>query len=87
MTRVGDPIPSPVFVPVAGGRHIVYAASQAEVEAIGHDAAYATTLCGLPCGADPVRRRREARGLPDCAVCRAEDTRRWPNAASRRMMR
>jgi hypothetical protein len=87
MTRVNDPIPMLVFVPVEGGRHIVYAGLQADIERLGAEAVYATTLCGLPCGLDPVQRRREAKGLPTCAPCVAEDLRRYPDGASRRLLR
>lgn len=87
MTRANDPIPMLVFVPVGGSRHIVYGGLEAEVKRLGADVVYATTLCGLPCGLDPVQRRREAKGLPTCEKCVAEDLRRYPDGYSRRLLR
>ena len=87
MTRVGDLIPMLVFVPVEGGRHIVYAGLESEVVARGADTVYETTLCGLPCGIDPVQHRRAAKDLPTCEKCVADDLRRYPDGASRRIMR
>ena len=87
MTRANDPIPMLVFVPIEGARHIVYGGLQTDIEAFGAEAVYATTLCGLPCGRGPVEHRRQAKGLPTCAQCAADDLRRYPDGASRRLMR
>ena len=89
MSRVGDPIPMLVPVPIEGVRHYVYAALQAEVEKYGADVVYSRTLCGQPCGAGLVSatQRIWAKGLPECVACRAEDERRYPDGFNRRLLR
>jgi len=87
MTRVNDPIPMLVFVPVEGRAHVVYAGWEVDVKERGAEVVYAKTLCGLPCGLDPVQRRREAKKLPTCDKCLAVDLRSYPDGASRRLMR
>jgi hypothetical protein len=87
MTRVGDPIPMLVPVPIEGLRHYVYGALQTEVEKYGADVIYSKTLCGRACGLDLVAQRSRTNGLPECRSCRAEDERRFPDGFNRRVLR
>jgi hypothetical protein len=76
-----------VPVLVQGDSHLVYAALQSEVEAKGYEVVYAQTLCGLPCGYKPLTHNQEARHLPPCPACVAEDERRYPDGANKRVLR
>ena len=79
----------PMLVPVLiqGASHFVYAALQAEVEAKGYEVVYAQTLCGLPCGYEPLTRNQAARRLPPCPACVAADEQRYPDGATQRALR
>jgi hypothetical protein len=87
MSRVGDPIPMRVPVPIEGVRHYVYAGLQTELDKYGEDVVYSRTLCGRSCGPSLVALRSRAKELPECPACRAEDERVYPDGLNRRFMR
>jgi hypothetical protein len=64
-----------VQVPLDGGCHLVYADQ------------FASTLCGRVAGRDVVTHRTGASKLSPCLICRDVDQQRYPDGASRRLLR